>query len=43
MNHRLLAALALMALYIIWGSTYLAIRVMVRIIPPLREQPYGSL
>jgi drug/metabolite transporter (DMT)-like permease len=33
-HHRLLTALAFAAVYLIWGSTYLAIRVGVRSIPP---------
>jgi drug/metabolite transporter (DMT)-like permease len=33
-NHRLLMVLAFSAVYVIWGSTYLAIRVGVRTLPP---------
>src|SRR6185503_11446247 len=33
-RHRLLVALAFAAIYIIWGSTYLGIRVAVESIPP---------
>jgi drug/metabolite transporter (DMT)-like permease len=34
-RHRLLLVLALTTVYVVWGSTYLAIRVMVETIPPL--------
>jgi len=34
-HHRLLTLLAFAAVYLIWGSTYLAIRVGVRSLPPL--------
>jgi drug/metabolite transporter (DMT)-like permease len=33
-NHRLLMVLAFAAVYLIWGSTYLAIRIGVRSVPP---------
>jgi len=33
-QHRRLAWLALFAIYVVWGSTYLAIRVVVRSMPP---------
>lgn len=34
-RHRLLLVVALATVYVVWGSTYLAIRVMVETIPPL--------
>jgi drug/metabolite transporter (DMT)-like permease len=34
-SHRLRLALAFFAIYVLWGSTYLAIRVLVATVPPL--------
>ncbi|HUN63552.1 MAG TPA: EamA family transporter [Candidatus Sulfotelmatobacter sp.] len=42
-SHRVRAALAFLAIYLIWGSTYLAIRYAVQTIPPLYTAGFRHL
>jgi drug/metabolite transporter (DMT)-like permease len=42
-SHRVRAALAFLAIYLIWGSTYLAIRYVVQTIPPLYTAGFRHL
>ena len=42
-NRRLLPWLALLVVYVVWGSTYLAIRVVVRELPPFAAAGFRFL